>query len=397
MYIYIYFKTSFKVLLKFNIINFEKLKMPKFTAPETEAVVKRLSKENYTHVEIQNQLKEDNIDISLRTIIRINKNVGIRRQALNAKQPVPKFQRTPAKRTKEKIQKVKRLATKENPMSYRGIKSQTSLSLGTIYNIIHVDLELDKRKKVKVHTLDASQKQNRKTNCRKLYEKHLAGNMSEYAVTLDEALVYIDDSNGKRQICYVKHGEKVPERWVFEKNESFKKGFMVVGIITGRGTVPLIRVPSEVKINALYYVEKVLKPLFTIHLPCLYPNEMDKVFFHHDKATSHTATFTARYLEQLKRELGIQYLEKQDIPVKAPDASPSPLDFFGFGYLKQQLSNRRAQTLDGVWKVAQEEWSKIDLEMIENVFNSWKRRLRLISEKNGEHIEQIKDIHKRKL
>jgi DNA invertase Pin-like site-specific DNA recombinase len=75
----------------------------------------------------------------LRTIIRINKNVGIRRQALNAKQPVPKFQRTPAKRTKEKIQKVKRLATKENPMSYRGIKSQTSLSLGTIYNIIHVE------------------------------------------------------------------------------------------------------------------------------------------------------------------------------------------------------------------------------------------------------------------
>jgi hypothetical protein len=85
---------------------------------------------------------------------------------------------------------------------------------------------LDKRKKVKDHTLDASQKQYRKTNCRKLYEKHLAGNMSEYAVTLDEALVYIyiDDSNGKRQICYVKHGEKVPERWVFEKKESFKKG-----------------------------------------------------------------------------------------------------------------------------------------------------------------------------
>jgi len=135
--------------------------------------------------------------------------------------------------------------------------------------------------------------------------------------------------------------------------------------------------------------------LFTIHLPRLYPNEMNKVFFHHDKATSHTANFTTRYLEQLEREIGIQYLKKQDIPVKAPDGSP--LDFFGFGYLKQQLSNRRARTLDGVWKLAQDEWSKIDIEMIKKVFNSWKRRLRLISAKNGEHIEQIKDIHKRKL
>ena len=45
---------------------------------------------------------------------------------------------------------------------------------------------------------------------------------------------------------------------------------MVIGIITGRGTVPLFRVPSKVKINAAYYFE------FTEHLPRLYPNEMDR-------------------------------------------------------------------------------------------------------------------------
>ena len=41
--------------------------------------------------------------------------------------------------------------------------------------------------------------------------------------------------------------------------------------------------PSEVKINAQFYVDYVLKPLFTEYLPKLYRNEMDKVFFHHDK------------------------------------------------------------------------------------------------------------------
>jgi hypothetical protein len=86
---------------------------------------------------------------------------------------------------------------------------------------------------------------------------------------------------------------------------------------------------------------------------------MDKVFFHHDKASSHTAYSTFEYIEKLKSSIGISYLEKDDIPVKAPDASP--LDFYGFGYLKQQLSKRRARTLDGVWKVSQEIWSQIDV------------------------------------
>ena len=212
---------------------------------------------------------------------------------------------------------------------------------------------------------------------------------------MDEALVYLEDSNPERPICYVNQGERVPESWVMEKDESFKKGFMIVGVITGRGTVPLFRVPSEVKINAQYYVDYVLKPLFTIHLPRLYPNEMNKVFFHHDKASSHTANLTTEYLEQLKSSIGISYLEKYYIPVKAPDASP--LDFYGFGYLKQQLSKRRARTLNGVWKLSQEVWSHIDVATCQKVFNGWKRRCRLISAKNGEHIEQTKDIHRRRV
>ena len=76
-----------------------------------------------------------------------------------------------------------------------------------------------------------------------------------------EALVYLHNSNGKREICYIKNGEDVPESWIFEKNESFEQSFMVVGVITGKGTVPLFKVPSNVKINAQYYIEFVLKPI----------------------------------------------------------------------------------------------------------------------------------------
>ena len=170
---------------------------------------------------------------------------------------------------------------------------------------------------------------------------------------------------------------------------------MVVGAICGRGVLPLIKVPAKSKINAQNYIDFVLKPLLEVEIPKLYPGEVNKVFVHHDKATSHTASLTTKYAEDLKRRLGITIISKNDIPVKSPDTSP--MDFFAFGYLKQKLFSRRARTLDGVWKVCQKEWNQIPSEMISKVFASWKRRLLTVSKKNGEHIEQTKQIHKRKI
>ncbi len=89
------------------------------------------------------------------------------------------------------------------------------------------------------------------------------------------------------------------------------------------------------------------------------------VFFHHDKATSYTDNLTTDYLNKMKDELGISLIEKHDIHAKTPDGCP--LNFFGFDYLKQQLLKRRAQTLDGIWKVAQDEWFKIDIYFINKV------------------------------
>lgn len=369
--------------------------MPKFLKPSIEIDVKRLSKENYSYREIQNKLKEEDVDISIMSICRILKNIGIRRQALSNQEEIPKFRRSPIIRTPEMVDKVKSYVIRKNPMPYRDIRKKTTLTLPIISKIIHQDLGLKTRRKCKVHRLTKNHKKNRKTNCRKLYEKHLAGSRTEFAVTLDEALVYLEDSNGESRICYIKQGEQVPDDWVLETDKSFKSGFMVVGILTGRGTAPLIRVPSSTKINSQYYVDYVLRPLFTEHLPRLYGQDINKVFFHHDKATSHTSNLTTDYLNEVAEELGITYIEKKEIPVKCPDASP--LDFFGFGYLKQRITKRKARTLEGVWKIAQDEWSQITVQQIRKTFASWKRRLRLISKKNGEHIEQIKSIHSKSL
>lgn len=185
------------------------------------------------------------------------------------------------------------------------------------------------------------------------------------------------------------------ENYVCEKSEKFADKIMVVGAMSGRGTLPLIRVPHNVKINAKYYIEKVLKPLLEIEVPKLYGEDTSKVFVHHDAASSHTARITAQYAAELQQNLGITLISNKDIPVKSPDASP--MDFFGFGVLKQAIFKRRATTMDGLCKVLDDEWSKITPEKCLKVFDSWKRRLRSISEKNGEHVENTKQIHRRVL
>ncbi|UYV80517.1 SLC7A6 [Cordylochernes scorpioides] len=171
-------------------------------------------------------------------------------------------------------------------------------------------------------------------------------------------------------------------------------GFMVVGVMTGRGVLPLIKVPSKVKVNSEFYIECVLKPVIE-QLKDLYPGEMDKVFLHHDKASSHTSNKTQQFLQEMKDTLGLNFIRNSDIPVKSPDASP--LDFYGFGMLKQRLFNRRPKTEAGLWKAAQEEWSNVSLSKVKEVFAAWKVRCREIAKKKGKHIEHMKKIHVRKI
>lgn len=120
--------------------------------------------------------------------------------------------------------------------------------------------------------------------------------------------------------------------------------------MTGRGVLPLLKVPQKVKISARYYVNCVLKPLLEVHLRKLYGKKINKVVVHHDAASSHTAKLTQDYTKDLHAKLGIKIISNSEIPVKSPDVSP--MDFFGFGYLKRKMFTRRPKILEGVWKTS---------------------------------------------
>ena len=168
---------------------------------------------------------------------------------------------------------------------------------------------------------------------------------------------------------------------------------IIVAVVTGRGVGPLFWVPPNCKINSTYYITYILKPLVDDFLPKIYPGELNKVFVHHDKASSHVSRLTTDYMTKVTKDIGIQFIDKGQIPVKSPDASP--LDVFGFGYIKQKLRTKRPKTLVGMCKVAQELWYNIPSDVVDKVFQDWRRRLNLMCLMHGEQIEPFKHLHHR--
>src|SRR5277367_4093469 len=110
------------------------------------------------------------------------------------------------------------------------------------------------------------------------------------------------------------------------KTRKFGEKVMVVWEMTVQSVLSLIRVPPKVKVNADYYIEHVLKPLLESEIIKLYGEEACKVFVHHDAASAHTANKTKPYTQELETKLGIPIIDKEHIPVKAPDTSS--LDFY---------------------------------------------------------------------
>jgi len=359
--------------------------------PKVESVIIAFSKDGWSYGQIVTKLKNQNITVSKSAVSKVIRNIGKHRRAKLQGLSSPKRNCQPKVLTPAIRRKIDLLTRAENPLSQREIARQVGVSRTTVQRVVR-DLNKVIKRKTRVHRLLPRHLKNRKTNCRKFYERSLAGQRSEFVVTLDEALFGLHCCNGNRKICYVKKGEPIPENWVVNKDNFFKT-FMVVAAISGRGRLPLIRVPKKVKVNANYCVAYVLRPYLETHLPSLYGTDISKLTVHHNAASSHTAKKTQAYAAEVENRLGVKIIKNSDIPVKSPDVSP--LDFFGFGYLKRRIFRRRPKTMGGVWKLLQEEWSKIDQNLIDKTFASWKRRLRAVSRRHGAHIENIKNIHGR--
>jgi hypothetical protein len=113
------------------------------------------------------------------------------------------------------IKKLDLLTSVPNPLSQNAIASRLGISQQHVSHLIRTKLCKKVSRKTKVHVLGESHRQNRTTNSRKLYE-----------------------------------GQKfTPQNFVKEGRESFTKKFMIVGAMSGRGVLPITRVPPKAKLT----------------------------------------------------------------------------------------------------------------------------------------------------
>ena len=360
---------------------------------ELEHRIRQLSMNKWSLRRIANHLKKLGHVVSHKTVSNVINKKGKKRQA-RENGIIYKPSVCSRKVTKSMLVKLDRWTSNPNPLSQKEMAKRLGISQPLVSTIIKRDLKKITRKKLRVHYLSQDNKKNRKTNSRKLYER-MSSKKMEFFVTVDEAQVFLVKENQVTKHCYLRRGQQLPDNCVISSKEGYPEHFMIVAGMTGRGPLPLIKIPQNVKISGEVYINYVLEPLFRKYLPKLYPNEMRKLIFHHDKASSHTCNLTTAYLKKLKSELKISFINKKDIPVKGADICP--LDFFGFGYLKQKQNKCKAKTLTGVWKYFQRRWSLVTHETCMKVFQNWKARLHLVNQKNGEHTEHVKQIHKRKV
>jgi hypothetical protein len=348
--------------------------------------IRLLSGEGYSSFMIKKTLKKYKINTTQMTISRVL-NMKTKSSRKSAGLVVSPNKRRPLRvRTDANISFVERETEKENPPTLKSMAKDIDCSIGSVQDIISKDLNKKVRKKQKIHSLNARQMKQRKTAARRLYEKYLAKNRYKFIVSLDESWIYMSNTGGQRGIYYVRRGQMDDKNFT-KVRERHPQGFMIAAAVSYSGKLTLIRVQKKAKINSDYYCKNILKPIYQNITKLYHKDDHKHVWFHQDCAPSHFSARTLQTLVDLKRKYGINFIPKEDIPVKSPDIAI--MDFCVFGLLKQAIQRSSPKDLSELWKVVKREWRKLSMTTIRRALMAWKYRCRLVVKKSGHHIENV--------
>jgi hypothetical protein len=156
---------------------------------------------------------------------------------------------------------------------------------------------------------------------------------------------------------------------------------MVWGGICSKRKTKLRIVEKGAKINSVYFIENILKPLLAEDIPRLYPK--NDYIFHQDSAPAHLSKMTIKFLKDNQ----IKFITPEEWTPQSPDNAP--MDSFGWGYIKKKLNRRKVRTLKGLKRALRQEWDSIPHEHIIKALKSWPQRCRRIYENKGFQFEKL--------
>lgn len=354
--------------------------MPRHENPEVVGAVMALDHVGFSRQQISNILKERNVSMTKMGVHRL-----IARKKLDAsgkKKTVTRLTNpgTPKVRKRALIAKVKKAVTGKNPKTQRTVARNLKVSVSTVNRVIHQDLHGILRKKYRVHALSNKQIKQRLERG-PLFLQYLVREGFKKIISVDEAWVYLSNVGGLRRVYYEFKGEKSEESWQKFWQVRHPVGVMFFAGVSYWGKTKLRFVEPKAKINANYYIDNLLSPLFQHDIPEMFKGRKYLPVFHHDNAPAHAAKKTQEWL----RNSGIKFIPKEHWMGNAPDCAI--MDFFVNGMFKWELFDRQPTTLEGLKKVMTSVWDNLDQAVIQKAFRGWSKRIEMMTKGGGHHIE----------
>lgn len=136
----------------------------------------------------------------------------------------------------------------------------------------------------------------------------------------------------------------------------------------------------EETLNAENYRNIMLEPF----LNQLHDDELQTGYFQQDSARPHIARVNLNYLQEFFDE---RLISQDRFPPRSCDLTP--LDYFVFPYLKNNIFRTPVHTIDDLKDNIQRQCNQINAGMLVNVFESMKRRINLCIQQNGQHFQHL--------
>ena len=310
----------------------------------------------------------DQTGINIRTIQRLVKRFK-EEGGTDIPAPKPKPGR-PRKVSKKTLRVIKRQLVSQPSLTAKEIKEKNprllaDVSLRTVQERIHDDLEFKSFRARKKPLLTPTQIKKRRKFCK----KYLNWGLDDWKKVLwtDEATFCVSGTGHSRVYRPRGSDANLPQYTI--KTVKHPAYLMVWGAFAHGGVGELIFLPSNVRMNQYNYYE-----LLNLHLEDSFDRSASSVLMQ-DGAPCHTARSVIDWLG----DCGVSFIN--DWPGSSPDFNPIENLW---AIIKARLRGRDTSTLAKLQAAIQEVWDSFEPALLQNLVESVPRRLRECLKRKGQ-------------
>ena len=218
-----------------------------------------------------------------------------------------------SKRTPKMIKALKERIRRNPCRKKKKLAMDMGVSIRTMHSAIKEDLDLKAYTKKKCQYLSDSNKLNRFDRCAKLLKRYGKKSVENILFT-DEKIFTIEEKSNKQNDKV--YGKLIDKKHLKITRSHSPSQVMVWAGISMKGKTPIHFVEPGVKMNAVYYKEKILEKIVMPLNHTLFNGE--DWTFQQDSAPPHKAKTTQAWLKNFDPD----FINSQEWPPASPDLNP---------------------------------------------------------------------------